>query len=477
MGADASGPIKTTLAGAVELAANGYVVGFAPQPGPQTAFLSCPIGDILFGGARGGGKTYALLGDFLAHALAYGKGAKGIFFRRTYDELDEVKAQAEEIFPLVGAVYKTGKSTWYFPNGATLKLRYLRADKDADRYQGHQYTWMAVDEAGNFPKPDPIDKLRATLRSKAGTPTFLRLSANPGGPGHGWIKARYIDPAPPMTPFRDETDGTLRVFIPSKLEDNLILTQNDPTYRDRIRASGPAWLVQAWLLGDWNATPDGGIVKAEWFRRYNRRALPEFSMVVQSWDTAYKDKQINDPSCCTTWGVARNGFYLLDVFVARMDYPAVRRAVASQAKKWAPNVILIEDKASGQSLIQEFRADGMLPVVAINPEADKVTRLSTVSPLFESGRVFLPEAAAWLLDYEIELTIFPLAAHDDRVDSTSQFLKYIHNHAAVLFEAWGTGNEWAGHSGFSGADGDDGSQLDPDSGFGRVRSSTNTSGF
>ena len=456
-----------------ELIQSGAVVAFAPQPGPQTALITCPIGDIMFGGARGGGKTFTMLGDWLSHAMQYGKGAKGILLRRTYDELDEVKAQAQEIYPLIGAWYQSAKNTWHFPNGAQLKFRYLKADADASRYQGHQYTWMAIDEAGNFPSPDPIDKLRATLRSKSGTPTFLRLTANPGGPGHGWLKARYIEPSPPMRPFTDPTTGTVRLFIPSRLEDNRILAERDPTYKDRIRASGPAWLVQAWLNGDWNATPEGGIIKSEWFKRYNAAPF-EPMMIVQSWDTAYKDKQINDPSVCTTWAVTRHGYYLLDVFRDRMDYPAVKRAVKSLAEKWKPHAILIEDKASGQSLIQELRAEGALPVIPIEPEGDKVSRMNAVSALFESGLVYLPEVASWLLDYEIELTTFPLAAHDDQVDSTSQFLRWVHQHQTRL-EVYGSGRERVGLSGFS-LD-DSRSQLDLDTGFGRVRSHTDTSGF
>lgn len=469
---DQVGGGRQPLSEAVRLIQNeGTIVAFAPQPGPQTALLSCGIGDILFGGARGGGKTYALLGDFLQHATLYGKGAKGVLFRRTYDELDEVKAQAQDIYGPLGWKFNGSKNVWHSPSGAQLKLRYLKRDADAERYQGHQYTWMGIDEAGNFPDPAPIDKLKATLRSKLGVPTFLRLTANPGGPGHSWIKSRYIDPAPPMTPHVDPITGDLRVFIPSRLEDNQILAANDPTYVNRLRGSGPAWLVQAWLLGDWNASPEGGIVKAAWFKRYGT-APANYTMIVQSWDTAYKDKQINDPSVCTTWAVTPNGYFLLDTFRERMDYPAVKRAVRSLAEKWKPTAVLIEDKASGQSLIQELRAETRLPVIAIEPEGDKISRMNAVSSIIESGLVFLPEVSSWLLDYEIEMTIFPLAAHDDQVDSTSQFLKWVHAHT-VPFQAWGSGQQFAGHNAYDSK----GSHLDLNAGYGTVRSDTDLDGY
>jgi predicted phage terminase large subunit-like protein len=406
------------------------------------------VPDVLFGGSRGGGKSDGLLGDFANHAQRWGKFARGILFRRSYDELEEVERRALELYPAIGAVYRIGKRTFFFPNEASLKLRYLDRDADAQRYQGHNYTWAGIDEMGNFAASDPIDKIRATLRSAAGVRCMFRSTANPGGPGHTWVKNRYIDPAPPMTPFLDLTSQAIRIFIPSRLEDNRMLMANDPGYQDRLRDSGPPWLVAAWLKGDWNATPEGGIIKAEWFQRYRTApAQGQILEVVQSWDTAYKAEQINDPSVCTTWAVTRTGLYLLDTFRKRMEYPALKRAVASLTEHWRPQAVLIEDKASGQSLIQELRNSSLIPVIAIEPEKDKVTRMNAVSAMFEAGRVFLPQAAPWLIEYEIELTTFPLSAHDDQVDSTSQFLRWVGSRA-MTFAVDGVGNGLAASEAF-----------------------------
>jgi predicted phage terminase large subunit-like protein len=178
---------------------------------------------------------------------------------------------------------------------------------------------------------------------------------------------------------------------------------------------------------------EGGLIHRSWVRRY--QAPPaEFSRIVQSWDTAYKDKEINDPSVCTTWGETRSGYYLLDVFRARMVYPDVKRAVISHAMRWEPNAVLIEDKASGQALIQELRQGTDVggerrtpPVIAVDPKGvNKIDRLVAVSSIFEGGQVFLPESAPWLVDFEMELFAFPLSTHDDQVDSTSQFLAWAH---------------------------------------------------
>jgi predicted phage terminase large subunit-like protein len=167
----------------------------------------------------------------------------------------------------------------------------------------------------------------------------------------------------------------------------------------------------------------GGIVDLAWFKRYG--AAPAAPLrIVQSWDTAFKGGALNDPSVCGTWAETETGFYLLHVARRRLEYPALKRAAMSLAALWSPDAILIEDKASGQSLIQDLRSQTRLPVIALRPEADKLTRMSTASPAIEAGRVFLPETADWLDDYEAEMAIFPNGAHDDQVDMTSQFLRW-----------------------------------------------------
>ena len=414
--------------------ASDALIVWRPQPGPQECLLTCPITDVLYGGSRGGGKTDGFLGKWGQRYATFGGRLRGLFIRRSYDELDEVVARSLEIYPALGGVWRQQRRTWYFPGGARLKMRSLERDADASKYQGHSYTDIMIDEAGNFPDPSPLNKLRATLRNPHGVPPFYGMSANPGGPGHAWIKERFIDPAPNgLTPITDPVTGEVRVYIPSRLEDNRILMEQDPHYRNRIMQSGPAWLVRAWLAGDWNATPEGGLIKAEWFRRYH--ATPaEFLRIVQSWDTAYKPDEHNDYSVCTTWGEARGGgYYLLDVYRRRMAYPELKRAAASLAERWRPSAVLIEDKGSGTSLIQELRAHTALPVIAVDPKGvNKVDRLVAVSSLFEAGLVHLPAVAPWSLDYEIELTIFPLAPNDDQVDSTSQALKWMHRLSTKL---------------------------------------------
>lgn len=241
-----------------------------PQPGPQSSAITAGfVDELFFGGARGGGKSDYLLGDFLQD-VRLGSIWRGILFRKTYNELEELQVRAMEIYPKLGAVYKATKSAdypfsncWYFPGGATLKMRYLEHKNDADGYQGHQYTWIGFDELTNHATPYGYNKLKACLRSAHGVHGRIRASGNPGGKGHIWVKARFIDCAPPYHPFTDKETGLTRVFIPSRLADNAYLRDNKQ-YLSMLKSSGSAELVKAWLEGDWD------IVAGAYFDCWNK---------------------------------------------------------------------------------------------------------------------------------------------------------------------------------------------------------------
>lgn len=250
---------------------------WSPQEGPQTSLIMCPVFEVLFGGARGGGKTEASIGDWLEHSNTYGEHAIGLFIRRKLIQLAEVVARTKQLFPKIGAKYNEQKKEWVMANGARLKFAYLERDSDAEEYQGHNYTRLYIEEVTNFPSPGPIDKLRATLRSGAGVPVGMRLTGNPGGPGHNWVKARFITPNPAGYQIITEeeeivVDGQVqrvtldRVFIPSKLGDNMLLLRNDPTYVLRLRQSGSEQLVKAWLEGNWD------IVDGAFFDEFSEEA-------------------------------------------------------------------------------------------------------------------------------------------------------------------------------------------------------------
>lgn len=225
-------------------------VVWEPQPGPQTALIACPVFEAFFGGARGGGKTDGMLGDWIEHADTYGANAIGLMIRRERTQLIETIERSREMFIPLGAKFHEQEKMWRMPNGARLRFAYLERDADAEAYQGHSYTRVYVEEITNFPAPAPILKLMATLRSGAGVPVAFRATGNPGGPGHQWVKARYIDPAPlGWEIVRDGASGLERVYIPSRVSDNRFLGAD---YVQRLKASGSETLVRAWLDGDWS---------------------------------------------------------------------------------------------------------------------------------------------------------------------------------------------------------------------------------
>jgi predicted phage terminase large subunit-like protein len=169
----------------------------------------------------------------------------------------------------------------------------------------------------------------------------------------------------------------------------------------------------------------GGIFKTDWWKWYRPEALPPVRRLIQSWDTAFKTKAENDYSVCTSWAECEGGYYLVDLWKERVEFPDLKRMVVSMAAKHNPHAVLVEDKASGQSLIQELRRDTILSIVPIKVDTDKVARAFAVTPLVEAGRVFLPEGMGWTADYISSLGTFPNAAHDDDVDSTTQALAYL----------------------------------------------------
>ncbi len=170
---------------------------------------------------------------------------------------------------------------------------------------------------------------------------------------------------------------------------------------------------------------EGNLVKRWWWKYWKKEHPPEFDYIIQSWDTAYTVSETSDYSACTTWGVfsGEGGYnlYLMDAFRERLTFPELKNAAISLYNNHQPDLILVEAKASGLSLVQELMRTG-LPIHPFNPKRmDKLARVHSVTPLFESGRVYAPDTD------ETEMVVsqcaaFPNTKHDDLVDSTSQAL-------------------------------------------------------
>lgn len=181
------------------------------------------------------------------------------------------------------------------------------------------------------------------------------------------------------------------------------------------------------FAGQYQQTPaplGDSMVKEEWFKRYDQPPA-SFDQIIQSWDTASGAAELNSYSVCTTWGIKEKQAYLLHVLRERLEYPNLKRAVQHQAKTFGAQVVIIEKKGSGISLLQDLAAAGLAGITAFEPQQDKMMRMHAQTAFIENGLAHLPRAAPWLDSYLYELVTFPKGKYNDQVDSTSQAIAWI----------------------------------------------------
>jgi hypothetical protein len=223
---------------------------FKANEGPQEDFLAAGETDVLYGGAAGGGKSYAMLIDPLrfAHRSAH----RALIIRRSMPELRELIDKSRELYPKAfpGAKYKEVEKLWVFPSGAKMEFGFLERDADVYRYQGQAYSFIGFDEITHLPTEFAWNYLASRLRTTdPEIETYMRCTANPGGAGANWVKKRYIDPSPPNESFRG-ADGLTRKFIPARLQDNPYLAK-DGRYEQMLNALPPTQRKQL-LDGNWD---------------------------------------------------------------------------------------------------------------------------------------------------------------------------------------------------------------------------------
>lgn len=241
------------------------LIPWRAQVGPQLTAIQCDdVDELLYGGAVYGGKSDFLLGDFAQDVpRPYGKYWHGILFRKSYKALEDLIARSKVIYPqwFPGCKW-TGSSkelekAWIWPNGATLRMRHMDHSDDWQEYWGHAYTWIGWDELALWPDPTAYKMLKARLRSaQANIPNKrIRASANPGGPGHHWVRAYFkIDEYPLGGRIFEADDGSgmRRLFIRARMADNKIGMANDPNYERRMEGIGSPEMVRALKEGDWS---------------------------------------------------------------------------------------------------------------------------------------------------------------------------------------------------------------------------------
>ena len=228
----------------------GDYVAFMPNEGPQTDFLAASEKDVLYGGAAGGGKSFAMLIDPLRYCHI--KEHRALILRRSMPELRELIDKSRELYPKAfkGAKFREVEKLWNFPSGAKIEFGFLEKDADVYRYQGQAYSWIGFDEITHLPTEFGWNYLASRLRTtNPNLETYLRCTANPGGVGAQWVKKRYIEASEPNKTFKGK-DGLTRKFIPALLQDNPYLAE-DGEY-ERMLQSLPAVQRRQLLEGNWD---------------------------------------------------------------------------------------------------------------------------------------------------------------------------------------------------------------------------------
>ena len=250
---------------------------FAPNEGPQTEFLAAAETDVLYGGAAGGGKSYAMLVDPLryAHRAAH----RALIIRRSMPELRELIDKSRELYPKAfpGCKYREVEKLWNFPSGAKIEFGFLERDADVYRYQGQAYSWIGFDEITHLPTEFSWNYLASRLRTTDSEITpYMRCTANPGGVGAHWVKNRYIEPAEPDQSFVGK-DGLTRKFIPARLEDNPFLA-TDGRYEQMLKALPPTQRKQL-LEGNWDVNEGAAFTEFS----MEEHVIPPFQIPIH-WD-------------------------------------------------------------------------------------------------------------------------------------------------------------------------------------------------
>ncbi len=225
---------------------------FKANEGPQEDFLAAGETDVLYGGAAGGGKSYAMLVDPLRYA--HRSAHRGLILRRSMPELRELIDKSRELYPKAfqGCKYREVEKMWTFPSGAKIEFGFLERDADVYRYQGQAYSWIGFDEITHLPTEFAWNYLASRLRTTdPDIVPYMRCTANPGGVGATWVKKRYIDPIPPNESFEGD-DGLTRKFIPARLQDNPFLA-SDGRYERMLKALPPTQRQQL-LEGNWDVS-------------------------------------------------------------------------------------------------------------------------------------------------------------------------------------------------------------------------------
>jgi len=341
---------------------------FIPQPA-QVPYITSPADITVFGGARGGGKTFGSLGDWWLHAEAYGVHARGLMLRKARADLKDTIAIAGELFGNA-AKWISADAYFQFVTGARLYMAYLENEKDAQSYQGWSLTRIYLEEITQFLSLEPMLRLLATLRSTAGIRCQMKATCNPGGPSHFAVKSMFIDNGPNVI-VKDPETGISRVFIPSRVQDNPALLANDPGYINRLKGVGSPQLVRAWLDGDWD------VVEGAFFPEFSRdrHVLRPFPIPAAWIKFRSMDWGSARPFSVGWWSVCQDTFEHDDRIIPRgaiiryREWYGAKPGFANEGLKMPAETVaqgIVERETEPTTTKREYVAYGVLDPAAFN---------------------------------------------------------------------------------------------------------------
>jgi predicted phage terminase large subunit-like protein len=375
----------------------------------QQLFLDCRRREAFYGGAAGGGKTDALLMAALAHVDVPGYAA--LLFRRTFADLNLPGALMDRAHDWLGATsarWNAHDHVWSFPSGATLSFGYLETERDRYRYQSSELQFIGFDELTEFAERDYLylfSRLRRKCESEV--PLRMRSASNPGGLGHEWVRARFID----------AHDDEQRIFIPARLDDNPHLNRDE--YAENLSRLDAVTRAQL-LEGDWQVRPEGVLFHRDWFAIVEQG--PEKATRVRYWD-----KAATEGGGARTAGVliaktAQKQFFIENVVCGQWSALQRERIMRETAERDGPKVkiYLEQEPGSGgkESAEASVRNLAGFTVHADRVTGSKVERARPLAAQCEAGNVRIVHGS-WNHDYLEELCSFPLGSFCDRVDASS----------------------------------------------------------
>ena len=366
---------------------------------PQLEFWHSPAKYRAFIGGIGSGKTYA----GAVEALRQPAGSVGMILAPTYPMLrDATFKTVVNICDDANIIKDLNKSSMHLTliNGSEILFR---SSDSPDRLRGANLGWFWLDEAGMM-KHDVWYIMLGRIRL---SPLKAWVTTTPRG--LNWLYDVFV---------KNKTDK--HTLIKSKTIQNTYLPTD---FIESVKGQYTTEFARQELEGEF-IEDSSNLIKRDWWKYY--RELPKVKRYIWSWDTAFETKTSSDYSVGQLWAECENGYYLVDLYRNKLEFPDLKKTVINLFRTNPSSVILVEQKASGHSLLQELRRGSSLPLKPIKVDSDKITRVNACLPSIEAGNVYLPENADWLLDFVEECSMFPSGRmHDDQVDAMSQALNYM----------------------------------------------------